>query len=191
MAYPPTTKPPTCCAWRIKSLKKQLADLRAAGPSPGKADEASRQLAQAQVQIATLQSDKELLRMEKLVLENKVRKLSTATATAAPQGSSSTIASTVLPAPGRAQDTARIKQLEGERDALQKQLTTANKELYGRKGQAAANRTLEMENQMAVLRARLEIFEARQMPYSTEELALFQKPETKIAANPKHRQETD
>jgi len=81
-----TTKPPTCCAWRIKILKKQLADLRAAGPSPGKADEASRQLAQAQVQIATLQSDKELLRMEKLVLENKVRKLSTATATAAPQG---------------------------------------------------------------------------------------------------------
>ena len=167
-------------------LKKQLADLRTAGASPDKNAEAARQLAQAQAQVATLQSDKELLRMEKLVLENKVRKLSTASATTStqPEGSSSTIASTVLPSPSRAQDAARIKQLEGERDALQKQLTAANKELYGRKGQAAANRVLETENQLAILRARLEIFEARQVPYSSEELALVQKPETKIVANP-------
>ena len=164
-------------------LKKELADLRAAGTKPDKAAESAHQLAQAQAQIATLQSDKELLRMEKLTLENKVRKLSAAAAMP-PQGSSTTVASTVLPSARSAQDAARIKELEGERDDLQKRLAAANKELYGRKGQAAANRVLDMENQMAVLRARLEVFEARQVPYTSEELALFQKPETKLAADP-------
>ena len=161
-------------------LKKELADLRAAGTKPDKAAESIRQLAQAQAQIATLQSDKELLRMEKLALENRVRKLSAAASTA-PQGSPPAVASTVLPSASRAQDAARIKELEGERDELQKRLAAANKELYGRKGQASASRVLEMENQMAVLRTRLEVFEARQVPYTSEELALFQKPDTKLA----------
>jgi Flp pilus assembly protein TadD len=35
---------------------------------------------------------------------------------------------------------------------------------------------------VALLRARLEIYEARQVPYTDEELALFRKPEIKIAA---------
>src|SRR5262249_3481315 len=117
-------------------------------------------------------------------LENRVRKLSAAASTAQPQGSPATVASTVLPTPSRAQDAARIKELEGERDELQKRLTAANKELYGKKGQAASNHVLEMENQMALSRARLEIFEARQVPYTAEEKTLFQKPETRMAADP-------
>ncbi len=151
-------------------LKKQLADLKAAPPPEDKAEEASRQLAQAQTQIAALQSDKEMLRLEKIALENRIKQLSAPpAATAAP------------PAPAKAADAARIKQLQQERDELQKQLAAANKELYSRKGKAAAARVADLENQLATLRARLEVFEARQVPYTAEELALFKQPETKLA----------
>ena len=151
-------------------LKKQLADLKAAPPPAAKAEEASRQLAQAQAQIAALQSDKEMLRLEKTALENRVKQLSAPPATPA-----------ASPAQAKTADAARIKQLERERDELQKQLAAANKELYSRKGKAAAARVADLENQLATLRARLEVFEARQVPYTAEELALFKQPETKLA----------
>ncbi|MGD0258345.1 MAG: tetratricopeptide repeat protein [Verrucomicrobiota bacterium] len=151
-------------------LQKQLADLKAAPPPTAKAEEANRQLAQAQAQIAALQSDKEMLRLEKLTLENRVKQLSASPVTPA-----------ALPAPTQTTDASRIKQLERERDDLQKQLAAANKELYSRKGNAAAARLADIENQLVTLRARLEVFEARQVPYTAEELALFKQPETQLA----------
>jgi tetratricopeptide (TPR) repeat protein len=143
--------------------------LKAAPPPSTKAEEASRQAAQAQAQIAALQSDKEMLQREKTALE---KQLSAAPATPA-----------VAPAHTKtmATDATRIKQLERERDDLQKQLASANKEIYSRKGKAAAARMAEIENQLATLRSRLEVLEARQVPYSAEELALFKPPETKLA----------
>ena len=85
------------------------------------------------------------------------------------------------PTSAKTTDAARIKQLERERDELQKELAAANKELYSRKGKAAAARMAEIENQLATLRGRLEVLEARQVPYTDEELALFKQPETKLA----------
>ena len=151
-------------------LKKQVADLKAAPPPASKTEEASRQLAQAQAQVAALQSDNEMLRLEKTALENRVKQLAAAPATHA-----------TPPAPGKTADAARIKQLERERDDLQKQLAAANKELYSRKGKAAAARKAEIESQLAALRDRLEVLEARQVPYTDEELALFKQPPTKLA----------
>ena len=151
-------------------LKKQVADLKTAPPATGKAAEASRQLAQAQAQIAALQSDKEMLRLENVALENRVKQLPAPPATQA-----------VAPAPSKTAEAARIKQLERERDDLQKQLAAANKELYSRKGKAAAARKAEIENQLTTLRARLEVLEARQVPYTAEELVLFKQPQTKLA----------
>ncbi|HOX56074.1 MAG TPA: tetratricopeptide repeat protein [Candidatus Paceibacterota bacterium] len=147
-------------------LKQQVADLKAAPPPSSKAEEASRQLAQAQAQIAALQSDKEMLQLEKTALENRVKQTS---------------AQPASPAPSRAADAARIKQLEQERDELKKSLDSANKELYSRKGKAAAARLRELEDQLTTLRARLQVYEARQVPYTAEELALFKQPEIKLA----------
>lgn len=187
-------------------LKKQLADLSAAAPSKGQ-DEDARQLALARAQVAALQSDKENLRLEKMALEMRVRQLSSGTqVAAAPAGqgraedarqikqlqqerdelqqklaSRATIAASPAPAPSRAEDARQIKQLRQERDDLQKKLESAIKEMYGHKGQETAARVDELEGQVATLRARLEVFEARQVPYSPEELALFQRPETKLA----------
>ena len=151
-------------------LQKQLADLKAAPPPTSKAEEASRQLAQVQAQIAALQSDKEMLQLQKFALENRVKQLSASTAAPA-----------VLPAPAPTADASRIKQLERERDDLRKQLAAANQELYSRKGKAAAARVADLQNQLAALRARLDVFEARQVPYTAEELALFKQPETPLA----------
>jgi tetratricopeptide (TPR) repeat protein len=159
-------------------LKKELADWRAA-PSARPGDN-SRQLSQAQAQIASLQSDREILRLEKIALETRVKQL----AAGSPKGTDPVVASSVLPAQSRPEDQSRIRQLERERDELQKKLETANRELYGRNGSTMANRVLDMENQMAVLRARLEVFEARSVPYTTEELAMFKTPEPKLAADP-------
>src|SRR5262249_33887505 len=54
-------------------LKKQLAELRAAAAAPGKSPQPSQTLAQAEAQIATLKSDKEILGLEKLALENRLK----------------------------------------------------------------------------------------------------------------------
>ena len=149
-------------------LKKRLADLEAAPPPAAKADEASRRLAQTQAQVAALQSDKEMLQLEKTALENRVRQLSSPTSTA-PQ----------TRAQAKADTAAKIKQLQRERDELQKLLKAANKEIYSRKSKATATKMAELENQLATLRARIEVFEARQVPYTTEELALFKQPAAK------------
>jgi tetratricopeptide (TPR) repeat protein len=150
-------------------LKKQVSDLRTAQP-----DTASK-LAQAQAEIAALQSDKEVLRLEKITLENRVKQLTAtpAVASANPQ------LMTESTAPNK-QDTAKIKQLQQEKDDLQKKLDLANKELANRNKKGDSSRVLEMENQIAALRARLEVFESRQIPYTAEELALFQRPEINL-----------
>lgn len=153
-------------------LKQRLADLKAAPPPAANADEASRQLAQTQAQVAALQSDKEMLQLEKTALENRVNQLSSPTATA-------TATEPRAQAKAAAAAATKIKKLQRERDELQKLLQAANKDLYSRKGKAAATKMAELENQLATLRARLEVFEARQVPYTTEELALFKQPEAK------------
>jgi Tfp pilus assembly protein PilF len=150
-------------------LKKQLAELKAAPPSADKGEETRRQLSQAQAQVAALQSEKEVLRLEKIALEERVKQLPAPPITAA-----------ASPAPAKGGDASRIKQLEQERDGLQKQLAAANKELYSRKGKAGAARLAEIENQLATLRARIDVYEARQIPYLPEELALFKQPETQL-----------
>jgi tetratricopeptide (TPR) repeat protein len=71
--------------------------------------------------------------------------------------------------------------LERERDDLQKKLDAANKALYGRKGSTTAARMQQLEFDLASARARLDVLEARQVPYTAEELALLKTPDTKVS----------
>jgi Flp pilus assembly protein TadD len=152
-------------------LKRQVADLRAAPAVSVKPAESSTQAPVTQAQLAALQSEKEILRIEKTALENRVKQLTAAARAPAPP-----------PAPAVSVETdGRIKEVEAERDALQKQLDAANKELYSRKGKAAAERTAQLGAQLAAARARLEVFEARQVPFTVEELELFKQPQPKLA----------
>jgi Flp pilus assembly protein TadD len=154
-------------------LKKQVAGLKAAKPANASAGDAARQLGQAQAQIATLQSDAEILRLEKIALQNRVKQMNASPAPA-----------TVARSANLPEDAERIKQLERERDELAKKLEATNKELYGRKGRDAGARIDELSDEIAALRARLEVFETRAVPYTSEELALFKPPATQLAADP-------
>lgn len=155
-------------------LKKQLADLKSPPTTP-RADESNRALQQAQAQVAALQSDLEILRLEKTALVNRVKTLSSVPVT-----------STVLPSPTTAADAARLQQLERERADLQKRLDAATRELAGSKSRSAALRVREMTDQLSTLRARLQVFEARPVPYTAEELALMRKPEPRlVVADPR------
>jgi len=156
-------------------LKKQLADLRAAPPAVGKTQEPNQKLAQVQAQLAALQSEKDILRLEKLALESRFRQL--AAAPRPPVAQTAPPAPVVVPKP---EDVARIKQLEQERDDLLKKLEVANKEL-STPDRKAAERVEDLNTQLTALRARIEVFEARRVPYTEDELALFKKTEPTVA----------
>jgi Flp pilus assembly protein TadD len=151
-------------------LKKQLADLKAAGPAAAKPDEVSPELARTRAQLAAMQSDLELAKQEKKALEDRLKQAGAGTA--------------AKPATATAakEEAGRIKQLERERDDLAKKLEAANRSLAKRKGKKGAASADELQNQVSMLRARLEVFEARQVPYSAEEQALFKTPEPKLVA---------
>jgi tetratricopeptide (TPR) repeat protein len=146
-----------------ESLKKAASAKPAPVASPVSA-ELTQQLAKAQATIASLEADKDVWRLEKAALQNRVKQLSNAPA----GGTAATAAWT--------QDTEHVKQLERERDDLQKRLDAAQKELYGRKGKSAAVRVDELATQLETMRARLDIYEAKPVPYTPEELALFKRP---------------
>lgn len=157
----------------LRSENEVLKRLTQTKPAPAAAPAATvvtnnpemeRQLADARAQIAALQSDKEIWRLEKIALQNRVKELASQPSTPAPT-------------PVWTEEPKRVKQLERERDELQKKLEAAQKELYGRKGKAAAARIDELTGQLDVLRARLGVYEAQPVPMTSEELALLNRPE--------------
>ncbi|HXT12947.1 MAG TPA: tetratricopeptide repeat protein [Candidatus Angelobacter sp.] len=156
----------------LASLRSENAALKKTTGvklSSGNDAELSKQLADAQATIASLQADKDVWRLEKEALQNRVKQLSTESTVAGPSTAIWT------------QDSAHVKQLERERDELQKKLDAAQRELYGRNGKETAARVDELANELEGMRARLDVYESKPVPYTAEELALFKKPETRVA----------
>jgi tetratricopeptide (TPR) repeat protein len=122
-------------------------------------------LTQAQANIAALQSELEVLRLEKAALQEQVTKASV----------------------GREGEAQQIKQLQMERDDLQKQLAARPKKgFFWWRDKASAAKIKELNAQVDSFRARLEVLESHTVPYTSEELALLQNPETQLApATPK------
>src|SRR5262249_8160037 len=126
--------------------------------------------------IAKLQKERDSLRKQ---LDEAKRELSAKQSKSSP----APVAVAAAAPSSRPEDVGRINKLEQERDDLRRQLATANDELTTtRKSKASTARVVEMENQVAGLRARLEVFEAKKVPYTPEELALFRKPDAKLTA---------
>ena len=111
-------------------LKKQLADLKAAPGASALTETGAPQLARAQAQIAALESDKEILRREKLDLENQLKRLSAQAAAPA--------ASAAAPRAANAEDANRTKKLQQERDDLKQQLEASARELKSARAMASA-----------------------------------------------------
>jgi hypothetical protein len=139
-------------------LKRQVAVLK----TPVAGGDLERKLREAQAQIAALQSDKEILGLEKTALEISVGLMHSAPPS-----------STALAGDASAQ---KIRELETERDALQARLDLAMSQLSAEKPKPkskAAARLDEANRQLEALQARIDILEAHPVPYTSEELALL------------------
>jgi hypothetical protein len=205
----PSSDSDTVAALRAENalLKKQAAEAKTAAGSGSKSS-LSRKLAEARAELAALESERDILRVEKLALANRLKQrdasapgANAAAATTVPVLTNTvvvtqtvTVTNIVERTASKAEVSARLKTLERERDDLQKKLNAATKELNHRKSQATAARVSELEGQLAGLKTRLEVYEARQVPFTAEELAVFNKPAPQPAepaaapaAKPAHR----
>jgi Tfp pilus assembly protein PilF len=133
-------------------LKSQLASLQAAASDATAANELVAKLKAANTQIASLQTTVTVVTLEKGALENKVKQLSAELEKL------------------RAENLeGRIHDLTEQRDELNKQLADARRKNPRRADADLAALNKEIES----LRARVAVSEAKAVPYSNEELALF------------------
>ena len=155
-------------------LKKQVAGLRSAPATAMETASREAELTTERTQIAALQSAAEVSWLEKMALENRVKQLQRITVSSGP----------AVAGPSQAENEARIRELEQERNELLERLGDANKRLYGRKGQDAAAQIDALAQQVDTLRARVAVDEAQTIPYTPEELALFKQSTPQLTANP-------
>ncbi len=165
-----------------EALKKQLAQ-RAAAPAPAPApipsaqpanEQVQRELASTkaalqssrdtmgslQVRVRTLQEERDKLDATRRDLEAKLERAAN------------------VPSPAGNAESARLAQLQRERDELQSRLAAATQDLATARAKAsqAPAPPPQLSSEADSLRARLAVLEARKVPYSAEELALFKKP---------------
>ncbi len=155
-------------------LKKQVASLKSAPTAVEENTNTISELAMDKAQIAALQSAAEVSALEKMALEDRVKQLQHATPSSA----------SAAAVPSQAENEAHIRELEQECDNLLARLGDANKKLYGRKGQDAAAQIDALAQQVDTLRARIAVDEAKPIPYTPEELALFKQSAPQLTANP-------
>lgn len=134
-------------------LKAQLAALQSAANDATAAKDLAGKLKDARTQIAALQSAATASALEKGALENKVKQLSAE-----------------VSGLRAANYEGRIRDLTEQRDELAKQLASAGKK-SSRPGADAPLAALNQE--MQALRARVAVDEAKAVPYTPDELALF------------------
>jgi len=175
----------------VEKLKEELADagkqkaaaeqklkkeLEKAASRPSGEKEALELASKAQAETVKLKAELDVMKTEKAALEQKLAAPTAVRPTpqAAPSRSS------------RREDKARIEMLENERDELKKQVNLLTKQLEDRKVRKAGAVGDTTVEQLAIARARLEVYEARKVPYTPEELALMKggaltsaKPEAK------------
>jgi Flp pilus assembly protein TadD len=145
-------------------LRRQVGELTAATSTNNNTAQLYTRLAAAEAQLAALQSERDILRLERTALENRV------VALMAGKG-----------VPGR--DAVRVQTLERQVQDLQRQLVDANRELTRRADAKSAERADALAAQLAASRARLDILEARPVPYTAEELALFRQAAPQLATD--------
>ena len=132
-----------------------------ANATPPVADQPSR------AQVAALQSEVEVAKLEKAALQQKLQQVLAGNA----------------PAANVADYETRIRDLTAERNSLMEKLDLASRKNSGGKTPEAAAQISSLTDEAGVLRARLAVAEAQAIPYSDAELALF-KTAPPVVANP-------
>jgi tetratricopeptide (TPR) repeat protein len=134
-------------------LKNQIAALQSAANDATTAKELAAKLKTANTQITSLQTEVKVVKLEKGALENKVKQLAAEVAELR-----------------AANFEGRIRDLTEQRDELAKRLADTGMK-NSRKGADA--QLAALNDEMRMLRARLAVDEAKPVPYTPEELALF------------------
>jgi tetratricopeptide (TPR) repeat protein len=80
-------------------------------------------------------------------------------------------------APAPEVDSSAVEKAQKERDELLVKLNAAHKELFELKDKSKEPEAEGLKQQLAAARARLEAFEARKVPFTSEELAMFKPTE--------------
>jgi Flp pilus assembly protein TadD len=158
-------------------LKKQIADLKLAAAKAPDIVRVQDDEKQAQLQVIAFQSQSQIWKLEKAALENKLKKSqSAAVAVTSVPAPAPVPVPVVAPSPDQAKNEARIQELTRERDDLRVQLGEANKKLSASSKKSASTQVAALTAEVETLRGRLAVDEARPVPYSAEELALFNAP---------------
>ena len=143
-----------------EALKQQVTSMKKG--ARGNVAELNVQLAEVRRQMAALEQEKEILRLEKIALSERVKSLQ------------ATQPSAAIPAPFSSQEARRIAELEKEKQDLTRKLEAANQKADARSARkASAGKVSDLEAEVAALRGRLAALEAKAVPYTAEELALF------------------
>ena len=100
-----------------------------------------------------------------------------------------TAAETTAEAKAARAEAKQIKRLQEERDDLTRKLASAEQALKKKESRASKKEPAAipaaadpLKREIQALQARLEVLEARKVPYTAEELALFKAPEPTLAA---------
>jgi Flp pilus assembly protein TadD len=156
---------------RIQQLEKEKELLRV------RADQAQAKQPQAADQALLEQARSELAATKQQLVENVASVAALTQERNQWQKEKAALETRLAAAPPAKTETDHVpaKDLEKERDALRKRLNDANKELTELKSRGQNAQFETITNQLNNLRARLEVYEARKVPFTKEEMALLNK----------------
>jgi cytochrome c-type biogenesis protein CcmH/NrfG len=158
-----------------EDLQKQITELTVQLKSSARPGASSQETAALKETIAALEASNRIMREEQLGMEQRLKDFVRLHGPATAQRQTE-----LEKQLAEAREAA--KAAEKERDALIEKLNGVTRQLNER-NQGSPGTTKELESQLEAIRAKLQIFEARNVPYSAEELALFQQtPSVKLAA---------
>jgi len=160
-----------------EDLQKQITDLVAKLRQSGKLTPASEETLRLRETVAALEASNRVMKEEQISMENRL------------------VQFVRQHGPGPAAKNAELQKQLGdarqaaqtaaaERDALIRKLNEVTKALNQRDTRAPSAATQQLEQQLEAIRAKLQIFEAKQVPFTAEELALFKQAPIKVAASP-------
>lgn len=155
-----------------EELQKQIGDLmsRLKSAPQGTAEETLK----LKETIAALEASNRVMKQEQSTMENRLTEF------VRQHGQAGARDAALKQQLAEAQQAA--KTAKEERDALLAKLNQVTRDLTERDTKVRSTAVQDLEREMDSIRAKLKIFEAKKVPFSTEELAMFKQAPIKVAA---------
>jgi tetratricopeptide (TPR) repeat protein/HAMP domain-containing protein len=158
-----------------EDLQRQITELVAKLRQSGKLTPASEETLRLRETVAALEASNRVLKEETTSMENRLVQF-------VRQHGPGPAARNVELQRELVEARQAARTAAAERDALIQRLNEVTKQLNQRDTGAPTVATRQLEQQLEGIRAKLQIFEAKQVPFTAEELALFKQAPLKVAA---------